>query len=92
MIITPDQLFDQIYYYIKQQGDYNYMHRDEWSLTLENNVVINVTMEDAGYSNSIYVKGLLNCWKQYPENVKYTFGDKNGLLTIAKMIGFQVDF
>lgn len=93
MKTTPEALLERIYTYTKQQGTLvNTKFRTEYDLTLENGITIKAVMEDAGYCHSIFVKGLLNCWLEYTHEVKYSFGDKNGLLTVARMIGFQVDF
>jgi hypothetical protein len=93
MKTTPTALFDRIYCYTKEHGELgNSKYRAEWFLTLPNGVVIKATMEDAGYSHSISVAHLFHASIYYPADVEFHFGDKNGLLTIARMIGFQADY
>ena len=92
MHTTVNALFDRVYEYAKQQGKHQHKFRDEWFLTLENGVVVQAVMEDAGYSHSIYVKGLFQAAHNYPHDVVFYSGNKDGLLTVARMIGFQVDF
>jgi hypothetical protein len=93
MHTTPNALFNRIYEYVKQHGKLGTnKFRDEWFLTLANGVVVEAVMEDAGYCHSVQVPGLLIAWQQYPKDVQFSKGDQNGLLTVARMIGFQVDF
>lgn len=80
-------LFERVCSYVKKNGKLlPCKFRDEWELTLDNGVIVKVAMEDAGYSNSIIVRGFLNACHCYPGEVKYFIGSEKGLLTIAKMM------
>jgi hypothetical protein len=61
------------------------------TLKLPNGVVIEARSVDEGYTQGIYVKGLVSAWLYnegtYKESVGFMLGDENGLLTIARMRG-----
>jgi hypothetical protein len=92
MLTNPEKLLNRIYEYVKQQGVHRCKYRDEWILKLQNGVEIQVAMEDAGYTHSLYVKGLINAWSDFSHDIVFSNGDKNNLLTVARMIGFQVEY
>lgn len=97
MLTTPYALFYRICQYAKQHGVAGpSKYRDEWLLKLPCGVEIMVAMEDAGYTHSLHVRGLISCWHQYSfdhhEKVNFGKGDQNGLLTVARLIGFQVKY
>jgi hypothetical protein len=61
------------------------------TLTLKNGVVVEARSVDEGYTQSIYVKGLVSaslCNEgTYKESVGFMLGDDKGLLSIARMRG-----
>jgi hypothetical protein len=91
---TNEQLLDSIYNEVKAKGtlvNEQYVV-DTWELILPNGVVIRARMEDVGYSHTIIVKGfLVAMWTEYNNNVQFSIGDEQGLLTIARMIGVDKD-
>lgn len=82
-------LFEAIYQKVKKEGvlDTNkYLCDGSWDLKLPNGVVVGARCEDAGYCHAIWVKGFLSAYLPYKKEVGYMWGDKNGILTVARML------
>jgi hypothetical protein len=59
-----------------------------WELLLPNNVLVSVLTEDAGYSRTVAVKGLVCAYVTYDGHdiVKYMRGSERELTTVYRMV------
>jgi hypothetical protein len=84
---SQTETFEAIYEFVKKHGTTvpNKFY-DVWLYKHDSGVEVTVRNEDAGYCQSVYVKGFLTAYLPYMGKIGYMFGDYNGVETIYRML------
>ena len=87
-------LFDSVFGYVRREG--KHIHQsigswdsDQWSHPIGAGCEVVISLEDEVYTLNIRVAGLVNCRKDCNDQLHFTQGSMEGILTTARLLGLD---